>query len=65
MTEPNIELLNQDCLLYMKQCEDKQFDLAIVDTPYGIGANKQTLGAGKKDFDRGGNWHTIHTRTRC
>ena len=36
MTEPNIELLNQDCLLYMKQCEDKQFDLAIVDPPYGI-----------------------------
>jgi len=37
MTEPNIELLNQDCLLYMKQCEDKQFDWAIVDPPYGIG----------------------------
>ena len=36
MTETNIELLNQDCLLYMKQCEDKQFDLAIVDPPYGI-----------------------------
>jgi len=36
MTEPNIELLNMDCLLYMKQCEDKQFDLAIVDPPYGI-----------------------------
>lgn len=36
MTEPNIELLNQDCLLYMKQCKDKQFDLAIVDPPYGI-----------------------------
>ena len=34
MTEPNIELLNMDCLLYMKQCEDKQFDLAIVDAPY-------------------------------
>lgn len=36
MTEPNIELLNMDCLLYMKQCEDKQFDLAIVDPPYGL-----------------------------
>jgi site-specific DNA-methyltransferase (adenine-specific) len=36
MTEPNIELLNIDCLHYMKQCEDKQFDLAIVDPPYGI-----------------------------
>jgi len=37
MIEPNIELLNMDCLLYMKQCEDKQFDWAIVDPPYGIG----------------------------
>ena len=37
MHEPNIELLNMDCLLYMKQCEDKQFDLAIVDPPYGAG----------------------------
>ena len=36
MTEPNIEFLNIDCLHYMKQCEDKQFDLAIVDPPYGI-----------------------------
>ena len=37
MHEPNIGLLNMDCLLYMKQCEDKQFDWAIVDPPYGIG----------------------------
>ena len=40
MTEPNIELLNIDCLHYMKQCEDNQFDLAIVDPPYGININK-------------------------
>jgi site-specific DNA-methyltransferase (adenine-specific) len=31
-----IELHNIDCLPYMKQCSDKQFDLAIVDPPYGI-----------------------------
>ena len=55
MTEPNIELLNMDCLHYMKQCEDKQFDLAIVDPPYGIGANKMTLGNGKKKIYRGEN----------
>jgi len=35
MRKPNIELLNIDCLEYLKQCEDKQFDLAIVDPPYG------------------------------
>jgi len=32
-----IELLNIDCKLYMSTCKDKQFDLAIVDPPYGGG----------------------------
>ena len=32
---------------------DKFFDLAIVDPPYGIGANKMTLGNGKKTVFRG------------
>jgi len=31
-----IELLNMDCMEYMKGCEDNAFDLAIVDPPYGI-----------------------------
>lgn len=35
MTKPNIELLNLDCLPYMRACADKQFDWAIVDPPYG------------------------------
>ena len=35
-----IELHNVDCLPFMKQCEDKEFDLAIVDPEYGIGADK-------------------------
>jgi len=30
-----IELLNIDCMEYMATCEDKAFDLAIVDPPYG------------------------------
>lgn len=34
---PKIELLNIDCMEYMKDCEDNSFDLAIVDPPYGIG----------------------------
>ena len=34
MTKDNIKLLNIDCLHYMKQCSDMQFDLAIVDAPY-------------------------------
>ena len=32
-----IELLNCDCMEYMKGLKDKAFDLAIVDPPYGIG----------------------------
>jgi site-specific DNA-methyltransferase (adenine-specific) len=31
-----IELLNMDCMEYMKGLEDNAFDLAIVDPPYGI-----------------------------
>ena len=31
-----IELHNVDCLPFMRECADKQFDLAIVDPPYGI-----------------------------
>ena len=32
-----IDLKNQDCLEAMRQMTDNQFDLAIVDPPYGIG----------------------------
>jgi len=57
MHRPTIELHNVDCLPFMKACADKQFDLAIVDPPYGIGANKMTLGNGKKKIYRGkDNW---------
>jgi hypothetical protein len=28
----------------------------VTDPPYGINANKQTLGTGKKNFERGGDW---------
>lgn len=41
MYRSKIELHNVDCLPFMKQCEDKQFDLAIVDPPYGIDWMKQ------------------------
>ena len=35
-----IKLNNQDCLEAMRQMTDNQFDLAIVDPPYGIGASR-------------------------
>ena len=47
--------------LYLGDCRDilptlPKVDAVITDPPYGIGANKQTLGKGKKDFYRGGDW---------
>jgi len=36
-----IELHNIDCMEYMKTCNDNQFDLAIVDPPYGLGMAKE------------------------
>lgn len=37
MNVPNIDLRNADCLPFIKQCKDNEFNLAIVDPPYGIG----------------------------
>jgi len=42
-----------DCMEGMKQIPDKYIDLAIVDPPYGIGANKMRLGNGKRIIYRG------------
>ena len=30
------EVFNMDCIDYMRKCSNKQFDLAIVDPPYGV-----------------------------
>ena len=49
----NCTLYNMDCMEYMKSLPDNDFDLAIVDPPYGIGANKMTLGNGKNKIYRG------------
>lgn len=35
-----IELINIDCMDYMKTCKDGEFDLAITDPPYFDGPNK-------------------------
>ena len=35
-----INIYNKDCLKAMREMQDNQFDLAIVDPPYGIGASK-------------------------
>lgn len=38
-----IHLYNQDCMEAMASMEDNQFDLAIVDPPYGINASSKTF----------------------
>lgn len=53
-----ITLINADCLEVMKTFKDKQFDLAIIDPPYGIGMDGGNVGYKgfnnfeKKDWDK-------------
>lgn len=52
-------IYNQDCLEAMKEMSDNQFDLAIVDPPYGKkpSRNKNGLGVAKRNFESGcDNW---------
>ena len=39
----NITLYNDDCMEVMKTFKDKQFSLAIIDPPYGIGASSKNF----------------------
>ena len=48
-----MEITNEDNMALMARYPDNYFDLAIVDPPYGIGANKMTLGNGKRKIFRG------------
>jgi len=43
-----INIYNKDCLEAMKLMNDNQFDLAIVDPPYGIDADKKNNGENSK-----------------
>ncbi len=44
----NIEITNEDNMLLMARYTDNYFDLAIVDPPYGIGADKAQNSGGEK-----------------
>ena len=52
MYDSNIKLLNIDCMEYMKTCKDKEFDLAIVDPPYGIGRDGGETGKNWKLYEK-------------
>ena len=49
----SLSFYNADNLEIMRGFANNEFDLAIVDPPYGIGVNKMTLGNGKKKIYRG------------
>ena len=51
----NIKLYNADCMEVMKTFKDKQFDLAIVDPPYGKNPHRNSDGFGvtKRNFECG------------
>ena len=59
-----IELLNMDCMEYMAGCEDNAFDLAIVDPPYGIGADiaHEKL-SGKKGHTPNSGYYKTYKKT--
>ena len=48
-----INVINDDCVSFMKRYDDKFFELAIVDPPYGIGISKNPVRQqhDKKDWD--------------
>lgn len=48
----NITLYNADCMEVMKTFADKQFDLAIVDPPYGINMDGGVIGISRKAKNR-------------
>lgn len=50
----NATLYCADCFEVLPALE--RVDAIVTDPPYGINANKMTLGKGKKEFDREGSW---------
>lgn len=53
----SINLMNIDCIEYMKTCADNTFDLAIVDPPYGINADQPRLNTGKNKHIKQKEYH--------
>jgi site-specific DNA-methyltransferase (adenine-specific) len=51
-----IDLYNIDCMKYLSLCKDNEFDLAIVDPPYGIGKDGQNKGSGKHGGRKAHDW---------
>lgn len=58
------EVYNMNCMIGMAKYPDKYFDLAIVDPPYGIGADlNQNKLANKKGFVKGAGTYKQYKKT--
>ena len=67
------EAFNMDCLEAMRQMKDKEFDLAVVDPPYGIGIMTMTftkehertfgrMAAKRRDYRKQSEWDIAPTQ---
>ena len=54
VSKADISIYNEDCLQALKAMADNQFDLAIVDPPYGIGASADSRVGGSYTVNLGG-----------
>ena len=56
--QDNMTIHNADCMTIMAGYEDNYFDLAVVDPPYGIGADKSHKKRASKEWKgkSGGQW---------
>ena len=59
-----IELLNMDCMDYLRDCEDNAFDLAIVDPPYGINWTKSISYSEKQEIHQNKKGYKSHVNKK-
>ena len=57
-----IELINGDCMDYMRGIPDKSFDLCIADPPYGINVNTNM---GRRKGDKKSDYHKFAGNDLC
>src|SRR5688572_15454033 len=64
-----IDFTNEDCMELMSRAKDKQWDLAIVDPPYGLGEGQDAVNGRSRATAKwsgarpprynGGNWDAV------
>ena len=65
-----INITNEDNIKLMSRYDDNHFDLAIVDSPYGIGAgsmkfiNRNTANKNAKKFKFDRDWETTIAKSK-